>query len=76
MLQPRILQAGGVARKVVSHAGAEPTALLGALDAAIGKFPRVTGPNVQQARLELPTDLPIRPADSSTAGIDRCAMCI
>ncbi len=76
ILQPRTLQAGGVARKIVSHAGAEPTALLGALDAAIRKFPRVTGSNVQQARLELTRDLRTQPADFSTAGIDRNAMCI
>lgn len=40
-----------MARKVVSHAGAQPTALLAAVDQLIAKLPRVTGSNAQQARL-------------------------
>ena len=43
-----VAQAGGMARKVVSHAGAEPTALLAAVDKDIGRLPRVSGSNVRQ----------------------------
>jgi hypothetical protein len=39
---------GGIARRVVQKAGAEPTALLHALDAFIGRQPKVSGGNNRQ----------------------------
>jgi hypothetical protein len=44
------MQVGGIARRVVQKAGAEPTALLHALDALIAKQPRVSGGNNRQVR--------------------------
>ena len=46
------LQVGGIARRVVQKAGAEPTALLHALDSLIGRQPRVSGGNNRQVRLD------------------------
>ena len=43
--------------------------MLGSLDAAIGKLPRVTGTGVQQARLEFPSAFLTWPADSCSAGV-------
>ncbi len=50
MLLSTSMQAGGIARRVIQKAGGEPTALLHALDAFIGRQPKVSGGNTRQVR--------------------------
>jgi hypothetical protein len=44
------VQVGSIARRVVQKAGAEPTALLHALDSLIGRQARVSGGNNRQVQ--------------------------